>query len=154
MTTHATLCFIIHGEQTLLLRKSEGFRGGGKWNAPGGKVLPGEDARECAIREVSEETGLTVEGVEEQGVLRFYVGGQPQPEWVVTIFRVERFSGSLTPSAEGSLQWHDVRGLPYSEMWEVDHLWLPVFLSGKVFRGEFYFDERGEKLVRHRIDFL
>lgn len=65
MTTHATLCFIISDERTLLLRKAEGFRGGGKWNAPGGKLLPEENAKGCAIREVAEETGLIVEGLRE-----------------------------------------------------------------------------------------
>ena len=154
MTTHATLCFIVHGERTLLLRKPEGFRGAGKWNAPGGKVLPGENLKECAIREVTEETGLTIQDAKEQGILRFYVGSQAQPEWIVTVFRAERFSGGLTPSFEGSLQWHDIKGLPYSEMWEVDRLWLPIFLAGKIFRGDFYFDEEGEKLARHRIEVL
>ncbi|MFQ5910337.1 MAG: 8-oxo-dGTP diphosphatase [Thermoplasmata archaeon] len=154
MTTQATLCFIMSGGRTLLLRKAEGFRGGGKWNAPGGKLLPGETAQECAIREVAEETGLTVQDMKEQGVLRFFVGGEPQPEWVVTVFRAGPFSGSPAPSAEGKLQWHDIRELPYSEMWEVDHLWLPAFLSGKVFRGDFYFDEEGERLTQHRIELL
>src|SRR6266540_2108507 len=37
-------------ENVLLLKKSKGLFGQDKWNAPGGKILPGEDAEQCAVR--------------------------------------------------------------------------------------------------------
>ena len=38
----------------------------GKWDLPKGKMEPGEDARECALREVEEETGLRHLTLEEE----------------------------------------------------------------------------------------
>jgi 8-oxo-dGTP diphosphatase len=50
--------------------------GQGKWNAPGGKILPNEEPEECAVREVFEETRFTVNGVERIGLLDFYKDSQ------------------------------------------------------------------------------
>ena len=52
MTIQATLCFILKDNKILLLKKSKGLLGQGKWNAPGGKILPNEEATACAAREV------------------------------------------------------------------------------------------------------
>src|SRR2546427_5275488 len=54
MTIQATLCFIIHNNRVLLLKKNPGLFGAGKWNAPGGKLQPKETAEQCASREVYE----------------------------------------------------------------------------------------------------
>lgn len=49
--------FIVNGEAVLLrLHEKYNF-----WNGPGGHIDPGEDVNEAALREVWEETGLTVE---------------------------------------------------------------------------------------------
>ena len=61
MTIQATLCFILHDNKVLLLKKNPGLFGAGKWNAPGGKLQHGETAEHCAKREVYEETGLEVQ---------------------------------------------------------------------------------------------
>jgi 8-oxo-dGTP pyrophosphatase MutT (NUDIX family) len=34
------VCFILKDKEVLLLKKSKGLFGQGKWNAPGGKILP------------------------------------------------------------------------------------------------------------------
>lgn len=72
MTTYATLCYLIHEDKVLLLKKAEGLWGGGKWNAPGGRLLPDEAPKQGAIREMREETGLKVEDLEQLEVLTFY----------------------------------------------------------------------------------
>ncbi|WP_018658192.1 NUDIX hydrolase [Actinomadura flavalba] len=48
-----------HGRVLLILRGHEPARG--TWSIPGGRVEPGEDDRTAVIRELREETGLTVE---------------------------------------------------------------------------------------------
>src|SRR5712664_730039 len=50
MTIQATLCFILHDNKVLLLKKNPGLFGAGKWNAPGGKLQPKETAEHCAMR--------------------------------------------------------------------------------------------------------
>jgi 8-oxo-dGTP diphosphatase len=47
----------------LLLRESSAYKDGaeeGKWDVPGGRIEPGEKVREALIREVREESGLSV----------------------------------------------------------------------------------------------
>jgi len=50
-----------HGGRILIGRRPPHVPLGGYWEFPGGKVLPGETPAECVVREVREETGLTVE---------------------------------------------------------------------------------------------
>ncbi|MDR5684228.1 MAG: NUDIX domain-containing protein [Armatimonadota bacterium] len=156
MTIRATLCFIVRDGQVLLLRKAEGLWGSGKWNAPGGKLADGEDPCAGAVREVREETGLTVADPQPRGTLRFYFGQRPEPAWVVYLFVARRFSGRLRPGEEGILQWHAQDALPYDQMWEDDRYWLPALLRGETVDGDFYFDEAAAKLLRHelRVDSL
>jgi 8-oxo-dGTP diphosphatase len=151
MVTEATLCEIIHRGRILLQRKSAGRFGEGKWNGPGGKVQPGETPLECIVREVWEETGLTVSYLTEQGVVDFYFGEKPEPDWVVHIYTTSTFSGEPKGSDEGELRWFSVVEIPYGEMWQDDTHWLPLLLKGKKFRGVFWYSLDGSELLRHRL---
>ncbi len=54
---------VIHDEEDriLLLKRSMSSKGNpGKWDLPGGKIDVGEDFAEALMREVLEETGLTI----------------------------------------------------------------------------------------------
>lgn len=50
----------IRGKKFLALRRSKTSSWGGYWNFPGGSVDPGEFAPGAAVRELEEESGLTV----------------------------------------------------------------------------------------------
>lgn len=59
----ATLCFVKKGNKILVINRNKPpFVG--MWNAVGGKVKEGESIEECAIREIKEESGVTVESAE------------------------------------------------------------------------------------------
>jgi 8-oxo-dGTP diphosphatase len=139
MTTEATLCYIFNGNTVLLQKKGDGLFGAGKWNAPGGKVEMGETTEQTAIREVYEETGLTVEHLVFTGNLYFYFDSEMDLDQVVYVFRTSQFHGSIRPSREGVLKWFNLEELPYDEMWEDDKVWLPELLKGNTFTGKFYF---------------
>jgi 8-oxo-dGTP diphosphatase len=54
-------CAIIEKNGTFLVaRRSDARPHGGFWEFPGGKIDPGEDAREAIIREIKEELGFTI----------------------------------------------------------------------------------------------
>lgn len=50
---------IFRGGSVLLAERGRGPRRG-SWSLPGGKIEPGETARQAALREIREETGLEV----------------------------------------------------------------------------------------------
>ena len=55
-----------HGDdpQVLLIRQYRYAAGGYLYELPAGRLDPGEDPRDCAVRELREETGCTAERVE------------------------------------------------------------------------------------------
>lgn len=50
---------VLQGDKCLLIKRGKSPRKG-EWSLPGGKQELGETMKECAIREVSEETGLNI----------------------------------------------------------------------------------------------
>ncbi len=70
---------------------------------PGGHVEPGESFTEAVVREVCEETGLTIEKPELCGVKQFYT--EDGARYVVFLYRADRFSGEIRSSEEGRIFW-------------------------------------------------
>jgi len=152
LTIQATVCFILKDNEVLLLKKSKGLFGQGKWNAPGGKILPTEEPKTCAIREVFEETGLIIGNTEEVGLLYFHKNRQREnPDWTVHAFLAHQFIGVPKDGREGQLKWFNIDALPFDEMWEDDQYWCRLALEGTRIEGWFYFSGDFEKLIDHRL---
>ncbi|MFW6153027.1 MAG: 8-oxo-dGTP diphosphatase [Halobacteriota archaeon] len=132
----ATLCFIVDGERVLLIEKLRGL-GSGLYNGPGGKLEGDETPREAIVREVREEVGVDVVEPTKVGELTFIHDGRPA--LFVHVFRAESYRGRPTPTLEAVPAWFDRTDLPFDEMWDDDHLWLPLVLDGERFAGEFVF---------------
>ena len=71
---------------------------------PGGHVEPGETVVASVIREVQEETGLTVSNLQNCGYIQWY-NPIKQSQYFVFLFKTNTFSGELTGSVEGSVKW-------------------------------------------------
>ena len=137
----------------MLLLKAKGKFGGGFWNAPGGKIEPGESPEDAAKREVYEETGLVVGKLELAGQLVFYFGsGKRKPDWTAEVFTSSEFSGDIKESEEGKLEWIPKSKLPLDQMWEDDRYWLPFLVAGTKFKGEFEFTSDSKRLVSQKIE--
>ena len=52
---------IIHDHHVLLLKQLEHASGRSYWQIPGGGIAPGETEEQCVLREMLEETGLSVQ---------------------------------------------------------------------------------------------
>ncbi|MBL7160504.1 MAG: 8-oxo-dGTP diphosphatase [Candidatus Aenigmarchaeota archaeon] len=148
----ATLCYVFQDEQVLLQKKAEGLFGGGKWNAPGGKIKFAESPTRAAIREVREETGLEVDNLKPAGLLNFIE--EKGKAFLVHIFVADKFSGEPRESLEGKLKWFPKNQIPYDEMWENDSIWLPKILKNQPFRGNFLFSKGFKKMLKHEVEDL
>ena len=72
---------IIKKDGALLLLRSAGEKFPNKWDLPGGHIHMGEDPKDGLIREVKEETGVTltepIEKLYEEGNITFYRAQMP-----------------------------------------------------------------------------
>ncbi|WP_339229006.1 8-oxo-dGTP diphosphatase [Oceanobacillus sp. FSL K6-2867] len=74
-----TICFIRRGDELLMLNREKSIWMG-RWNGVGGKVESGETPTECILREVKEETGISLPFVHYKGTVTWgdksqYSGG-------------------------------------------------------------------------------
>ena len=117
-----TLCYIEKDEKCLLLHrtKKKNDENAGKWIGVGGKCEEGESPEDCLVREVREETGLTL-----------------------TAYRAQDFTGELTECSEGELVWVPLEKRASLPTWEGDRIFLrlleeerPFFSLKLVYAGE------------------
>lgn len=151
----ATLCFLIqHGctDSVLLGRKKRGF-GLGKYNGFGGKIEPGEEATQAAVREVAEECGLLVDPSDlmRAGHLTFFFPASPSYDHDVTLFVATTWTGQVVETEEMAPQWFPLRDLPFSRMWQDDAHWLPHVLAGGLVEAEFTFANDNETIARSSL---
>ena len=133
----ATLLFVIKGDQVLLIVKKRGL-GAGKINGPGGRLEPGETPRQCAIREVQEEVGVTPRHIRHCGLHRFqFTDGY---RLLVDVFAADDCDGDPIETDEALPMWVPTTAIPYERMWADDRHWIPMMLAGTPFTGRYVFD--------------
>lgn len=98
--------------KVLLLRRSQHDDAFGRWILPGGHVDRGEEVRTACLREVSEETGLSVELEKLLGVYSY-----PGNPVVLVVYMARPVGGDLTPGRE-ALELKDFapQEIPWDEL--------------------------------------
>lgn len=141
---NTTLCYIYNNQgQTLLLHriKKENDLNKDKWIGVGGGFEDKESPEDCLLREVWEETGLTLTAYRYRGIITF-VSDCWETEYM-HLFTADGFTGTLKDCDEGVLEWVDNDRVPQLPTWEGDRLFLrllaqdvPFFSLKLVYRGD------------------
>ena len=101
------LCMVYDGSKILLQdRVKKDWRG---LTFPGGHVEKEESFVQAAIREIYEETGLTIRGPKLCGVKQFQT--DEDERFIVLLFKTDKFEGTLISSDEGEVRWIDRNSL-------------------------------------------
>ena len=129
--------------------KKRGF-GVGKWNGFGGKLHDGENVIQAALREITEEAGITPAFLTSVAVIDFSFADKPEWDQQVHVFTAKKWAGDPTETEEMAPQWFSYTNIPYTSMWPDDIFWLPQVLSGKTLTAQFAFDA-DQKLVGHLV---
>ena len=96
-----TVICLIHQEDRYLLqdRVKKDWKG---YTLPGGHVEPGESIVDAVVREMKEETGLTIKAPRLCGVKQFPIDGG---RYLVFLFETDQFEGEVSDSEEGKMYW-------------------------------------------------
>ena len=122
---NTTLCYLERGRDYLMLHrvKKELDENKDKWIGIGGKFEEGESPEDCLLREVREETGLTLTSWRYRGIVTFV-----SDEWgteYMHLFTADAWEGALRQDCdEGVLEWIDREKLLSLPIWEGDKIFL------------------------------
>ncbi len=140
---NTTLCYIEKDGCWLMLHrvKKEHDINRDKWIGIGGKFEDRESPEDCLLREVREETGLTLNAWRYCGIITFV--SDRWPTEYMHLFHSEDFSGEPGDCDEGELTWIAREDLLKLPMWAGDRIFLelmdrrvPVFSLKLVYEGE------------------
>ena len=138
-----TLCYINDGKRTLMLHriKKENDMHEGKWNGLGGKLEQGESPEECVVREVYEESGLTIKNPTLRGIMTFPKFDDID-DWLVFLYTSNEFKGNLIESDEGDLNWIGNDEILNLNLWDGDKIYLDWLKQDKFFSAKFIYKNR------------
>ncbi len=146
-----TLCYIEKDDAYLMLHrvKKENDINKDKWIGIGGHFENTESPEECLIREVKEETGLTLHSWRFRGIVTF-VTLQGVSEYMC-LFTSDDFSGKLAECDEGDLEWVKKDRFHELELWEGDYIFLRLLEERESFFSlKLVYDE--DKLIETILD--
>ena len=131
---NTTLCYIQNDRgQTLLLHrvKKENDLNKDKWIGVGGGFEDKESPEDCLLREVYEETGLTLTRYRYRGIVTF-VSDRWETEYM-HLYTADRWTGDIIECNEGTLEWVDNARIPDLPAWAGDRIFLQLIAEDAPF---------------------
>ena len=102
------MCLVFDGDRVVVQD-----RVGDNWTGiafPGGHVEEGESFTDAVIREIYEETGLTIKHPKLCGIKNWFCDDGAR--YIVFLYKTDEFSGELKDSCEGRVFWTEMSKLP------------------------------------------
>ncbi len=145
-----TLCYIEKGDQYLMMHRVKKKDDGNhdKWIGIGGHFEFGESPEECLLREVKEETGLTLTNWRFRGLVTFVSGDW---EEYMCLYTADGYTGEMTDCSEGELVWVEKSRISGLNIWEGDKIFLRLLAEEHPFFSlKLVYD--GDRLVEAVLD--
>ena len=119
-----TLCYLEKDGCYLMLHRTskQNDENHDKWIGVGGHFEFQESPEDCLLREVKEETGLTLSSYNFRGIVTFV--SDDHPAEYMHLYTSTDFSGTLIPCNEGQLEWVPKDKVLTLNLWEGDKLFL------------------------------
>ena len=114
---NTTLCYIEKDGAYLMMHriKKVNDENHDKWIGVGGKFEAEEAPEEALLREVREETGLTLTRYRRRGLVTFVYGDLTE---YMFLYTADSFEGTLIDCDEGELHWVDKAVVPTLPTWD------------------------------------
>lgn len=146
-----TLGYLIHGDSFLMLHRTKKANdpNHAKWIGVGGHVENGETPDECFLREVNEETGLTLRSARLRGIVTFI-----SDEWedeLMFLYTSDDYSSELCECDEGELAFIPTDRILTLPLWEGDRIFLRALLDDAPF-FTLKLKYQGERLTESVLD--
>ena len=118
-----TLCYIEKDNCYLMLHRvsKKNDINKDKWIGVGGHFMANESPEDCLLREVKEETGLTLTSYRFRGIVTFITDELEEAEYM-HLYTADEFEGSLIPCNEGTLEWVPKQDIYNLNLWEGDFI--------------------------------
>lgn len=130
---NTTLCYIEKDNKYLMLlrNKKKIDINKNKWIGVGGKFEADESPEECLLREVKEETGLTLTEYKMRGIITF-ISDEWETEYMY-LYTAGKFEGNIMECDEGELKWIPKDELFDLNLWEGDKIFLKMLIENSPF---------------------
>lgn len=127
-----TLCYLERDDHYLMLHRTKKEHDFNKdmWIGVGGHFEENESPDECLLREVKEETGLTLTSYKMRGILTFVYRDICE---YVCLYTTDGFEGEMTSCNEGELKWVPKDKLLTLNLFEGDLIFFKLLLEDAPF---------------------
>ena len=129
--------------------KKEGDMNRDKWLGVGGHFEKGESPEECLLREVKEETGLTLLRWRFRGLVTFV--SDRWPEEYMCLYTADRYEGTIGDCREGQLEWVKKDQIRELSLWEGDLIFFELLQNNQPFFS-LKLCYKGERLTQAVLD--
>ncbi len=125
---NSVLCYLEREGQYLMLYRNKKKQdiNAGKWIGVGGKLEAGESPEEALLREVQEETGLTLTAYRHRGLVTFSADGYTE---YMHLYTATDWEGTLTDCDEGELRWISKSQVLSLPLWEGNKYFLELLAA-------------------------